>query len=76
LLGNAGEGDRDVFDQDPLWRLDVFDCTTFVETVLAASLATDRAGFERELFDIRYHDGRVRYLSRNHFPETDWIPNN
>jgi hypothetical protein len=76
LLGNAGEGNRDVFDQDPLWRLDAFDCTTFVETVIAASLARDRAGFEHELFAVRYLDGDVKFTSRNHFPEVDWIPNN
>jgi hypothetical protein len=76
LLGNAGEGHRDVFDQDPLWRLDVFDCTTYVETVIAASLAHDRAGFEKELFAVRYLDGEVKFTSRNHFPEVDWIPNN
>jgi hypothetical protein len=75
-LGNAGEGQEDVFDEDPLWRLDVQDCTTYVETVMAAALARDRADFLRTLAEIRYDGGRVSFLTRNHFPEVDWLPNN
>jgi hypothetical protein len=74
--GASGEGNLDVYDTDPLWRLDAFDCTTFVETVMAASLATDRASFEKKLAEIRYADGRQDFLDRNHFPEIDWIANN
>ena len=34
-LGEGAEGD---FDQYPLYRADLFDCLTFVETVLAVAL--------------------------------------
>lgn len=75
-LGVSGEGSVDVYDQDPLWRLDRLDCTTYVETVMAAALAHGEQSFEKRLFAIRYEGARVAFLSRNHFAEADWIPNN
>lgn len=57
------------YDADPLIRFDAFDCTTFVETVLAD-------GDVDELGRIRYADGRVDFINRNHFIETDWLKNN
>lgn len=56
-------------DSDPLIRTDAFDCTTFVETALAKSEV-------KKLTRIRYKDGKVDFLKRNHFIETDWLPNN
>ena len=56
-------------DDDPLIRFDAFDCTTFVETVLAD-------GCECRLTQIRYKDGKVGFLTRNHFIESDWLVNN
>jgi hypothetical protein len=76
VLGNAGEGPLDVFDEDPLWRLDEQDCTTYVETVSALARARDRAEFLHALAEIRYKDGVISFHTRNHFPETDWLPNN
>lgn len=62
-------GEEDGYDTDPLIRYDAFDCTTFVETVLAD-------GDISQLMKIRYRDGIVRWENRNHFIETDWLPNN
>lgn len=56
-------------DADPLIRFDVFDCTTFVETVLADAN-------QEKLNKIRYKNGEVGFLSRNHFIESDWLQNN
>ncbi len=56
-------------DLDPLIRTDAFDCTTFVETALAG-------GNVDKLTEIRYKNGEVSFLNRNHFIETDWLPNN
>ncbi len=56
-------------DSDPLIRFDAFDCTTFVETVLAH-------GNKEKLNKIRYKDGKVEFLNRNHFIESDWLYNN
>ena len=56
-------------DADPLIRTDAFDCTTFVETALTG-------GDVNKLTKIRYKDGIVDFVKRNHFTETDWLPNN
>ena len=56
-------------DTDPLIRTDAFDCTTFVETVMAG-------GDVSNLNQIRYKDGEIDFLNRNHFIETDWLQNN
>lgn len=56
-------------DDDPTIRFDAFDCTTLVETVLAN-------GDEKKLNQIRYKDGKVGFLDRNHFIESDWLQNN
>ena len=56
-------------DSDPIVRYDAFDCTTFVETALAN-------GDKDLLTKIRYQDGKIGFLTRNHFIETDWITNN
>lgn len=56
-------------DDGPLIRFDAFDCTTFVETVLAD-------GCECCLNQIRYENGNVGFLTRNHFIESDWMRNN
>jgi len=67
VLDPLGEGVSP--DADPLIRTDAFDCTTFVETVLAD-------GNVDKLTKIRYADGVPEFLHRNHFIETDWLPNN
>ena len=76
LAGASGEGPTSNYDRDPLWRLDVFDCTTYLETVAAISLSNDRNSFWENLKKIRYKNSEVTYLARNHFVEIDWIPNN
>ena len=71
-----GEGSDGIYDQDPLYRFDAFDCTTYVETVLALSHSRDIENFKSIINTIRYADGIVSFPFRNHFPEIDWIPNN
>ena len=74
--GPLGEGESGRFDQDPLYRFDTFDCTTFVETIVSLALAQDVNDFENKMDEIRYEDAKVDYLTRNHFPSLQWIPNN
>ena len=62
-------GEERAPDTDPLIRTDAFDCTTFVETSLAS-------GDVDALTRIRYKNGVVDFKNRNHFIESDWIPNN
>ena len=56
-------------DSDPIFRTDAFDCTTFVETAMAH-------GDVNVLTKIRYKDGQIDFLNRNHFIESDWLVNN
>lgn len=75
-------GTLDVSEKEALVvHLDKVDCTTFVETVLALTIA-DRQGertfpaFKEALERIRYRDGRLDgYASRLHY-FSDWIKNN
>jgi hypothetical protein len=68
VLDPLGEGVDGKFDTDPIRRTDVFDCLTFVETVLAD---TGRVNLQC----IRYKDCDIDWFSRNHWMETEWIPN-
>lgn len=71
-----GEGPGAAYDQGPLYRFDGFDCTTFVETVVALATSKKAAEFEGRLKKIRYRGGKIAFAQRNHFPCIDWIPNN
>lgn len=66
---NSPLGEEVAPDSDPLIRFDAFDCTTFVETVMAN-------GDIETLNQIRYKDGKIGFLNRNHFIESDWLANN
>ncbi|MCL2331004.1 MAG: DUF1460 domain-containing protein [Proteobacteria bacterium] len=68
VLGPLGEGAAAPYDSDPLRRTDAFDCLTFVETALSDARGAD-------LQKIRYSGGRIDWFSRNHWTETEWIPN-
>lgn len=56
-------------------RDDVFDCVTYLETVLAAARSRDAAQFQSQLRLIRYRDGDVEWRARNHY-FADWCSNN
>ncbi|MFV8256399.1 N-acetylmuramoyl-L-alanine amidase-like domain-containing protein [Bdellovibrio bacteriovorus] len=76
IVDPLGEGQGGDVSQGPLYRFDGFDCTTFVETVLALSLSSTPEQFRVRMNQIRYEKAVVSYESRNHFPSIDWIPNN
>ncbi len=76
LLGALGEGERGTFDQAPLYRTDAFDCETYVDTVLAIALAQDPLTFKQCIQQIRYREGKVSFINRNHFTCLDWNQNN
>lgn len=72
-----GEGDTGVFDADPRWDFARVDCLTLIEQCLAEAVAGGRGeGFLPALDRIRYAEGRVGFLTRNHFFITDWLPAN
>ena len=76
LGGSVGEGEQGKYDKDPLTRFDVFDCTTYVETVLAGAMSSTSEEFEANLMRLRYKDAQVSFVTRNHFPSLDWFHNN
>jgi hypothetical protein len=73
LLSALGEGAG--FDPDPRFRLDAFDCVTFVETAIALGSSRTLDEAARALDDIRY-DGAPSYSARNHEVQAQWIPAN
>lgn len=84
LAGPLAEGTYCDYNCKPLYRFDAFDCTTFVEMMLALA-TTDAAGdanyikksFDNQVKEIRYQrPDHLSYLTRNHFPEVDWVPHN
>lgn len=62
-------------DSDPLVRHDAFDCLTYVEEVLALSLAADPASVGAVRLDLRYGGRPVAYENRHHLMEVQWLPN-
>jgi len=69
-LGEAGGP-----DPDPVFRYDTFDCLTFVEEVLALSLAADPVGVQAIRMGLRYRGGQpADYENRRHFMLAEWIP--
>jgi hypothetical protein len=71
-----GEGQNAETDTDPLYRFDTFNCTTYTETILALHFSKTPTEFKETINNIRYKDGKISFETRNHFIETDWIPNN
>src|SRR5262245_6228369 len=67
----GGPGRREVLTA----TLDGFDCVTYVETVLALARSRAPAGFRPWLRRLRYRDGRVGWVTRNHYM-TGWAREN
>ena len=75
-LGPLGEGKNGRYDQSPLYSTNDFDCTTYVETIMALAVANNLEQFNQQLIEIRYQDNRPSYLTRNHFMSGSWNPSN
>ena len=59
------------------FRIDLtaFDCVTYMETVLALALVLKSEEFVDTIRRIRYQDGKVDWVHRNHYM-IDWLRNN
>jgi hypothetical protein len=71
LLSALGEGAGP--DPDPRFRLDAFDCTTFVETALALTQTPELTEAAAALDLIRYR-GAPDFARRRHLMTSQWIP--
>lgn len=76
ILFPLGEGINSPYDQMPKFRLDGFDCETYVDTVLALAFAANEPTFEQCMDQIRYENGDATFQHRNHFTNLDWNLNN
>lgn len=76
VLGPLGEFPFELYDPDPLYRLDASDCVTFVEQSWAMAMSSDWVSFIKNLVTLRYKDGQIGIRTRNHFTEADWNINN
>jgi hypothetical protein len=71
-----GEAPFETIDAQPVFNLQKSDCVVFVEHTLAMAMSDRFSTFLKNLQRIRYHDGQIGVLTRNHYTEADWNPNN
>ena len=71
-----GEYPFEIYDPDPLYCLDRSDCLTFCEHMYSMALSSDWWTFLRTLQRLRYRDGQVGMLTRNHYTVVEWDRNN
>ena len=71
-----GEFPYELFDPDPIYCLSRSDCLVFSEHMYAMALSEDWWTFLRTLQRIRYRDGIIGMLTRNHYGIAGWNPNN
>ncbi|MBL8518555.1 MAG: DUF1460 domain-containing protein [Betaproteobacteria bacterium] len=71
-----GEFPYEVTDDQPLFDLTKSDCVVYVEHTYAMALSASWEEFFWVLQRIRYKDGVIGVVTRNHYTETDWNPNN
>ena len=71
-----GEYPFELYDSDPLYSLRESDCVVFSEHMYAMALARDWPSFFILLQRIRYKNGEISMLTRNHYTAADWDRNN
>lgn len=71
-----GEFPFEIYDPQPLFSIDKSDCVVFSEHVYAMALSNNWKKFFAMLQRIRYKDGVIGLLTRNHYTEADWTVNN
>lgn len=71
-----GEYPFEIYDDEPLYSLDKSDCVVFSEHTYAMALSKNWKQFFAMLQRIRYKDGVIGMLTRNHYTEADWTNNN
>ncbi len=71
-----GEYPFEIYDPQPLYCIDRSDCVVFSEHIYAMALSDSWKKFFTMLQRIRYKDGIIGLLTRNHYTEADWTVNN
>jgi len=71
-----GEFPYEFHDPDPIYCLSKSDCLTFCEHTYAAALSHDWWSYLQALQRLRYRNGVIGMLTRNHYTIADWDRNN
>jgi len=71
-----GEFPFEIYDYQPLFTLKESDCVVFCEHTYAMAFSNDWKSFFTMLQRIRYKNGNIGYITRNHYTEADWDINN
>ena len=71
-----GEFPYEIHDDQPLFDLNHGDCVVFSEHTYAMALSCNWTAFFANLQKLRYKNGEIGLVTRNHFTEADWIVNN
>ena len=71
-----GEGLDALIDPAPLYRLDGFDCVTYVNNILALALSHDIPSFQKNYLRLNYYYSNPSFENRFHFMSVDWNPQN
>lgn len=71
-----GEFPFEIYDAEPIFSIDRGDCVVFSEHTYAMALAYDWQSFFTFLQRIRYKNGEISFLTRNHYTLADWDVNN
>jgi len=71
-----GEFPFEIQDKQPLFNLNKSDCVVFSEHIYAMALSHNWKEFFPMLQRIRYKNGEIGMLTRNHYTEADWVKNN
>jgi hypothetical protein len=67
-----GEMPFEPYDPQPIYCLGKSDCLVFTEHTYAMALSRDWPSFMKMLQRIRYRDGQLGVVTRNHYTEADW----
>jgi hypothetical protein len=67
-----GEAPYESHDPQPIYCLGKSDCLVFAEHTYAMALSHDWPSFMKMLQRIRYRDGKLGVVTRNHYTEADW----
>lgn len=71
-----GEFPFEITDPQPMFSLERSDCLLFAEHTYAMALSASWEEFFWMLQRIRYRDGVIGVVTRNHYTEADWNPAN
>ena len=67
-----GESPFELYDPQPVYSIAKSDCVVYAEHTLAMALSPDWPTFMAMLQRIRYTEGRIGVVTRNHYTEADW----